>query len=74
MAQTKGPQQSQEDELLGCHAFVDRSGRFPLDEKMRAMGYAIHSRPKGGVPTWRDTATNKVHSQEELVARHQLKV
>ena len=34
------------------HAFLDRTGRYPLDAAIRKLGYSIYERKKGQEPQW----------------------
>ena len=67
------------------HAFLDRSGRYPLDAAIRKLGYQIHARKNGQQPVWckrcyvaqalahlADEQLHSIHylTQQEVLKRH----
>lgn len=43
---------SSKDEGDGEHAFAERIDRWPDDDRLRANGWRIHSRPRTGEDLW----------------------
>jgi len=49
---------------------LDLSQRFPLDERLRGLGYTIAGRPERGEVTWEKG--KKTYTQREVLARERI--
>lgn len=49
------------------HAFASKLGRRP-DDRLRAAGFSIHSRPERGEPIWRNSDGTLLTQTEALAA------
>ena len=47
---------------------LDHSERWPEDQYLRRHGFAIHSRPKSGEPTWERTVAGRVRVYQQAQA------
>ncbi len=58
-------QRSAEDDDT-THPFADAGDRFPIDRRLRSLGYEIVARPNVGPTLWRKRTTRKVWMQSRL--------